>query len=65
MSDYRTPPPGWFDFGTHVDHPDVQLEFSSQGTDGLPLWERPVDYVEATDANPERRNNGCQIYRAN
>lgn len=34
---------GWYPLGTHVDDPDVELEFSSSDTeDGLPDWERPV-----------------------
>lgn len=37
-----TPPPGWFTFGTHVDQPDIALEF--WGDDGgVPIWERPIN----------------------
>lgn len=36
------PPTGWYLFGSHVDQPDVPLEFSAElGEDLLPLWERP------------------------
>lgn len=35
-----SPPEGWFTFGTHIDRPEVQLEFWGDD-DGLPLWERP------------------------
>lgn len=38
-----TPPTGWEPFGTHINNPDVTLEFfpASETTDGdLPLWER-------------------------
>lgn len=36
-------PEGWHTFGTHVDRPDVRLEFSDEtGEDGLPWWERPI-----------------------
>lgn len=38
---YEQPPTGWHDFGTHVDQ-DVPLEFSGEGDDGLPLWERQI-----------------------
>ena len=34
-----SPPPGWFVFGTHIDAPDVALEFwGDEG--GVPIWER-------------------------
>lgn len=37
-----TPPAGWYMFGTHVDVPDVRLEFwGDEG--GVPIWERPAD----------------------
>ena len=37
------PPAGWFTFGTHVDRPDLALDFSEAlGEDLLPLWERPA-----------------------
>lgn len=35
------PPDGWFNFGSHSDKPDVELEFWGEGDDGLPIWERP------------------------
>jgi len=36
------PPTGWYVFGTHIDQPDVRLEFwGDEG--GVPIWERPVD----------------------
>lgn len=32
---------GWLPFGSHVDQPDIPLEF--EGDDGgVPLWERPA-----------------------
>lgn len=40
------PPSGWFMFGTHVDQPNVQLEFWGEGEDNLPIWERPVETPE-------------------
>lgn len=37
-----SPPPGWFTFGTHIDQPDVMLEFwGDEG--GIPIWERPAN----------------------
>lgn len=44
-----TPAPGWFTFGTHVDQPDLELEFWGAETspDGLPIWERPAAPAEA------------------
>lgn len=42
MNIYITPPEGWVDFGTLVDH-QGQTECSEEtGEDGLPLWERVV-----------------------
>lgn len=40
------PPPGWYQFGTHVDNP-APLEFWGEqySTDGLPIWERPAPIV--------------------
>jgi hypothetical protein len=32
---------GWSAFGTHIDQPTIELEFSGQDEDGQPLWERP------------------------
>jgi hypothetical protein len=30
--------------GSHIDQPDVLLQFSAEiDEDGLPLWERPID----------------------
>lgn len=53
------PPPGWFTFGTHVEH-DGPLEFSEAvGDDLMPLWERPATHprvvttVTELDALPE------------
>lgn len=40
------PPAGWSVFGTHIDSPDVALEF--WGNDGgMPIWERPAPPVDA------------------
>jgi hypothetical protein len=41
-SGFQAPPAGWEAFGSHVDRPDVVLEFSAEvdAEDGLPLWER-------------------------
>lgn len=41
---FQAPPEGWAAFGTHVDQPDLKLEFSAEvdEEDGLPLWERAV-----------------------
>lgn len=46
---YVEPPPGWYTFGTHVDSPGTDLDFSAElGEDLLPLWERPKpEEVEA------------------
>lgn len=33
---------GWYPFGSHVDKPDVQLEFDGADLCGEPMWERPV-----------------------
>lgn len=33
---------GWSPFGSHVDRPDVELEFDGQDEAGMPLWERPT-----------------------
>lgn len=47
VDEFVEPPPGWFTFGTHLDFPDVPLQFSKEtGEDGLPLWERPVITVQ-------------------
>jgi hypothetical protein len=48
---------GIVDFDPYVEVADAELtdEF------GLPL----TYYLRSTDANPERVNNGCQIYKAN
>lgn len=41
---YVEPPPGWFTFGTHVNEPGVELEFSVELDDEFfPLWERPIN----------------------
>lgn len=37
----NNPPDGWFNFGHHIDQPDVKLEFHGISLDGLPVWERP------------------------
>ncbi|MBF4459504.1 hypothetical protein [Pseudoclavibacter sp. VKM Ac-2867] len=44
-----SPPPGWSTFGTHIDQPDVELEFWGAETslDGLPIWERPRTALHA------------------
>jgi hypothetical protein len=31
---------GWVPFGSHVDQPNIRLEFMGVGDDGLPTWER-------------------------
>lgn len=36
------PPEGWFNFGYHVDKPEVALEFWGIGDDYMPIWERPI-----------------------
>ena len=39
------PPRGWFVLGSHIDQPDVCLEFwGDEG--GVPLWERPVPAMD-------------------
>ena len=44
------PPVGWFSFGTHVDQPDVKLEFWGTDDGGMPLWERPVSSGDRVQA---------------
>lgn len=42
-----SPPPGWFVLGSHIDQPDIQLEF--WGDDGgVPIWERPTPPTSST-----------------
>lgn len=37
------PPDGWYHFGTHAGWDNVPpLEFSAEGEDGFPLFERPI-----------------------
>jgi hypothetical protein len=36
-----SPPEGWSTFGTHIDQPNVELEFWGEDG-GVPIWERPV-----------------------
>lgn len=41
LKQLASPPPGWFTFGTHIEQPDVALEFwGDEG--GVPIWERPA-----------------------
>lgn len=49
VTGWTPPPPGWFTFGTHVDEPEVELEFSDEvdPADGLPRFERPRTTVTA------------------
>lgn len=49
---FEHPPAGWETFGSHVDRPDVELEFSTRvgPEDGLPLWERPRLLAAASTA---------------
>ena len=35
------PAPGWFVFGSHIDEPDILLEFWGDDA-GTPIWERPI-----------------------
>lgn len=40
---FEAPPAGWEVFGSHVDQPDTQLEFSTRLDESLmPKWERAV-----------------------
>lgn len=42
----NAPPDGWFMFGSHIDCPWMDLEFSDVvEDDGLPKWERPLPPV--------------------
>jgi hypothetical protein len=46
LQGFEQPPVGWETFGSHVDRPEAQLEFSSRlGEDSLPLWERERELV--------------------
>lgn len=45
---FASPPPGWFTFGSHVDQPDVKLEFWGEDTGGDPIWERPMTKEESS-----------------
>lgn len=39
---YKTPPEGWYTFGTHIGSPAI-LEFSAEkDEEGFPYWERPA-----------------------
>lgn len=50
-------PEGWYTFGTHVDQPDVRLEFSDEvGEDGLPWWERPITSPGQTSVKETARD---------
>lgn len=46
---------GWSSFGSHVDRPEVELEFDGQDEAGMPLWERPVQTVLADDLTATMR----------
>ena len=41
MVTLASPPSGWFVLGSHIDDPDVDLEFWGNDA-GVPLWERPA-----------------------
>lgn len=38
---------GWSAVGTHIDHPEIALEFDGRDEAGEPLWERPTSQVGA------------------
>lgn len=45
-----TPPDGWVTFGSHVDQPDIRLEFWGSDLDLMPVLERAAPAVEPTEA---------------
>lgn len=70
-----SPPEDWYTFGTHVDHPDQELEFWGDDGTGTPIWERPIPttitmeqfedariaYVQAWEAKDEQIGQGFAI----
>lgn len=52
------PPAPWVTFGSHVDQPDVALEFwGDEG--GVPLWEREVDHPSAKERLTKLRDEAA------